>query len=128
MKKIKRQIMEKCGFTLIELIIVLAILGMLAALAIPQFSKVLDNSGLKTDQANLSIVQTALEVYKADNNGSLPTLAAGESSDFDKLVTALKNAEYLKTDKIESQSGGVFNYKDGEVSFASESSPPSPPS
>ena len=123
MKKLKRQIAEKYGFTLIELIIVLAILGMLAALAIPQFTKVLDNSGIKTDQAILSIVQTALEVYKADNNGNLPTLAGGGSDSFDQLVTALKEAGYLKTDKIEEQSGGSFTYENGEVGFTPAATP-----
>lgn len=101
----------------------LAILGMLAALAIPQFTKVLDNSGIKTDQANLSIVQTALEVYKADNNGNLPTLAGGGSDSFDQLVTALKEAGYLKTDKIEEQSGGSFTYENGEVGFTPAATP-----
>ena len=78
------------------------------------------------EQAADGIVQTALEVYKADNNGSLPTLTEGEGDTFDKLVSALKTAGYLKTDKIEEQSGGSFTYENGEVGFTPKSTEPSP--
>lgn len=121
MKNIKKRFTERQGFTLIELIIVLAILGMLAALAIPQFAEVMDNSALKTDKANLAVVETALEVYKADNGGAVPTLTSGDGDAFDQLVTALKTAGYLKTDKIEEQSGGTFTYEDEKVGFTPES-------
>ena len=71
------------------------------------------------------MVQTALEVYKADNNGNPPTLEEGEGDSFDRLVTALKKAGYLKTDKIEEQSGGSFTYENGEVGFTPKSTEPS---
>ena len=56
------------GFTLIELMIVIAIIGILAAIAIPQFTNYkrrAANSAAMSDAKNLA---TAQEVYHTDNN------------------------------------------------------------
>ncbi|MBK5243504.1 MAG: prepilin-type N-terminal cleavage/methylation domain-containing protein [Eubacteriaceae bacterium] len=107
------------GFTLMEVIVVIAILGALTALALPKFTGVLANSQLKTDQANVSIVQSAVELYRAENEDKLPTVAT-----FDALVTALNNAGYLKNETISSASGGTFAYNStsGIVSFTPKTS------
>jgi type IV pilus assembly protein PilA len=55
------------GFTLIELMIVIAIIGILAAIAIPQFSAYRRRSYNSAAQADLRNAATAQEAYFVDN-------------------------------------------------------------
>ena len=55
------------GFTLIELMIVVAIIGILAAIAIPQFSSYRQKAYNSAAVSDLKNMKTALESYYADN-------------------------------------------------------------
>jgi prepilin-type N-terminal cleavage/methylation domain-containing protein len=58
---------DEKGFTLIELMIVIAIIGILAAIAIPQFSAYRTRSYNSASQADLRNAATAQEAYYVDN-------------------------------------------------------------
>ena len=63
--RIRKKLNNK-GFTLIELMIVIAIIGILAAIAIPQFAAYRTKSYNAAAQADLRNVKTNLEAYYAD--------------------------------------------------------------
>lgn len=72
----------KSGFTLVEILIVVVILGILAAIVIPQFTEAsteAKNSSLMTD---LQTMRSQIELYKIQHNDVKPdmTVVAGDNA------------------------------------------------
>ena len=67
---------KKSGFTLIELMIVVAIIGILAAIAIPKFASLIRKSGEGASKGNLGAIRSSLSIYYGDMEGTYPAQLA----------------------------------------------------
>jgi len=66
------------GFSLIELVIVVVIMGIISAIAIPRLSRGARNAGASAVKSNLAGLRNAIELYAAEHDGNYPgtTIAA----------------------------------------------------
>src|SRR5262245_47674239 len=90
------------GFTLNELLIVVAIIGIIAAIAIPNLLNAIDRGKQKRTMADMRSIGTAIESYAVDNNVYPATTAIAT------LKTIVETGAYMKN--MPQQDGWSHNF------------------
>jgi len=68
----KRSMFDRSGFTLVEILIVVVILSVLAAIAIPQFNSSTEDAKLSTLDTDLAELRNAVELYYHQHGATYP--------------------------------------------------------
>ncbi len=90
------------GFTLIEILIVVVILGILAALVVPLMAGASEDAAVATAHTELNKLRRAMDVFMVSNDNALPTVIAGDGT-WGEIVTP----EYLREAPVNSYVGGA---------------------
>lgn len=102
---------SSAGFTLIELIVVVVIIGLLAGLVVPQFIKQEEKATSKAAKAQIELFGTALDTFRLDV-GRYPTSQEGLAALTQKPASADRwDGPYLKKEVPPDPWGKPYIYK-----------------
>lgn len=100
MNKVRK---NKKGFTIIELIVVIAILGILVLLAAPRFLGYTKNAKVATMQADAKVLANAALIYHIENEGEWPAKDETVIATIKQGTTEEFNVVAIDKDKIANQ-------------------------
>ena len=108
---------NKRGFTLIEILIVIIVLGILAMIIVPQISVSTDDAKISTVQADLSYIRSTIQIYFVQHADTFPgqTDSTNGSTNTDAAVAAVSMVRQLtrytdSTGKVSDNKDGTFKY------------------
>ncbi|MBQ9491473.1 MAG: type II secretion system protein [Firmicutes bacterium] len=99
---------KKNGFTLVELIVVLAIMAAISAIAVPNFANIAEKSKLKTDIQSAKIIDSAKDLYESESNDPLGNTA-------EDIINNLYAKNYLKQKISPQTKEASWSLKDGII-------------
>ena len=108
----RQKTLDNKGFTLVEMLVVITIIGILASIAVPNYMKAKNKAKEAECKSNMHVIQAALERYATDHDGNYPPyLIGGDKAAWDywhsRNDRAFPNASFLQDPLI------AFGYIDG---------------
>lgn len=112
-KKIEELRNREEGFTLVELLAVIVILGIIVAIAIPAVGSVIDTAGSNADKAEKELVADAARLYVTTERETLEKDSKFGTADWDADldVSTLYSTGYLENRADDTDLGGTVNIK-----------------
>lgn len=105
------------GFTLIEILIVIIVLGILAMIIVPQITVSTDDAKISTVQSDLSAIRSAIEIYYAQHGNKYPGMTnSADGADNDVVATA-QTSMVAQLTQYTNSSGKVQTTKDTTFKF-----------
>ena len=98
------------GFTIIELIVVVAILAILGAVLVPMFSTMTAKARLSTDIITVKTLQRQFDIYKIDK-GKYPDGYANNQPISSKIIQELVTEKYLDEKDVKTKDASSYEIK-----------------